>query len=95
MFNNLLSIKINKPKWLTILSVMLIISGVITRSGLFFGIPKEGFYAIYFTIFIFIITTIQVKNLVLPKQLFLTFVLTCLLVLTGLIYFYFELDFHS
>ena len=87
MLNNFFSIQINKPNLLKLSSVLLIIFGISTR---FFGLPREFFYGLYFGTFIFIVTIIQVKNLILPRYLFITFISTCLLAFTGLTHFFFE-----
>ena len=63
--------------------------GVSTRS---FGLPNELFYALFFGIFTFIITTIKERSFILPKTFFLTFTLTYLLTFTGIVHFYFEKD---
>ena len=87
MLNNFFSIQINKPNLLNLSSVLLIIFGISTR---FFGLPREFFYGLYFGTFIFIVTIIQVKNIILPRYLFITFISTCLLAFTGLTHFFFE-----
>lgn len=89
MLSKILSYKFNKPSLISILSTVLLIFAVLTRT---FGIPNEIFYALYFGIFIFIITTIKVRNFIVPKTLFLSLILTYLLTFTGLVYFYFERD---
>ena len=89
MLKNVLSINIQNPNLLSSASVLLLIMGLSTRS---FGLPNEVFYALFFGIFIFIITTIKERNLIFPKTFFLTLTLTYLLTFTGLIHFYFERD---
>ena len=89
MLKNVLSLTIQKPNLLSSATVLLLIMGVSTRS---FGLPNELFYALFFGIFTFIITTIKERSFILPKTFFLTFTLTYLLTFTGIIHFYFEKD---
>ena len=65
MLKNVLSLTIQKPNLLSSTAVLLLIMGVSTRS---FGLPNELFYAVFFGIFTFIITTIKERNFILPKR---------------------------
>ncbi len=89
MLKNVLSLTIQKPNLLSSTAVLLLIMGVSTRS---FGLPNELFYALFFGIFTFIITTIKERSFIIPKTFFLAFALTYLLTFTGIVHFYFEKD---
>lgn len=89
MLHKILLSKFNKPSLISIFSTVLLIFGVSTRT---FGLPNEIYYGLFFGIFILIITTIRSRNFVIPKNFFLSLLLTYLLTFTGLVYFYFERD---